>query len=61
MKCPKCGFESKQGAQSCQKCGQSLLPSAPGQNIDYSYNFWPALIIIVLFIVVLVISKFFYK
>jgi hypothetical protein len=61
MKCPKCGFESKQGAQSCQKCGQLLLPSAPSQNIDYSYNFWPALIIIAMFVVVLVISKLIFK
>jgi len=61
MKCSKCGFENKEGAQSCRKCGQSLLPSAPSQNIDYSYNFWPVLILGVLFLIVLVVSKFFYK
>jgi uncharacterized paraquat-inducible protein A len=61
MKCPKCGFENKQNAQSCPKCGQSLLSSAPGQNIDYSYNFWPALILGIIFIIMLVISKLFYK
>jgi uncharacterized membrane protein YvbJ len=61
MKCPKCGFDNKEGAQSCRKCGQSLLASASSQNMDYGYNFWPALILGIMFIVILVISKFFYK
>jgi len=61
MQCPKCGYDNQKGAQSCKVCRQSLLPSAPSQNIDYSYNFWPVLILGGLFLIVLVISKFFYK
>jgi hypothetical protein len=61
MKCPKCGYENKEGAQSCRKCSQSLFLSTPDQNIDYSYNYWPALILGIMFIIILVISKLFYK
>jgi len=61
MKCPKCDSENRQDAQICRKCGQSLGFMTPSQGGDYSYNFWPILILGIMFTIILVISKLFYK
>jgi len=32
--CPECGFQNQEAANYCSKCGERLLPDAPGENTE---------------------------
>jgi hypothetical protein len=32
--CPECGFQNPEAANYCAKCGNRLLPDAPGENTE---------------------------
>ena len=38
MKCSKCGFENKDKAKFCTKCGNPLAVESPQQNVASSNN-----------------------
>jgi uncharacterized membrane protein YvbJ len=61
MKCEKCGSENRENAVLCRKCGRSLTVQVPEQNMDYSYSWQPTLFTVILFVLIMIIGKYFAK
>ena len=53
MKCSKCGFENKDKAKFCTKCGNPLAMESPQQNVAGSNNSKYIIIALIAIIVVL--------
>ena len=52
MKCNNCGFENKNSAKFCSKCGQSLNQAAPKKETSNSKVIIAALVIIIIILAV---------
>ena len=61
MKCVKCNTENKETDTKCKKCGQLLSKQKPNVAGGYSYNWFPALIVICFFIIIILTLKFLFK
>lgn len=53
MKCSKCGFENKDKAKFCTKCGNPLAVESPQQNVASSNNSKYIIIALIAIIIVL--------